>query len=74
MKKSLIALAVMAVSGAAMAQSTVTLYGILDASIGRVNNGTVTQTKIDSGNLNTTRFGIKGTEDLGGGLKANFLL
>lgn len=74
MKKSLIALAVVAGSGAANAQSTVILYGILDASMGRVNNGSVTQTKIDSGNLNTTRFGIRGTEDLGGGLKANFLL
>ena len=74
MKKSLIALAVVAVSGAATAQSSVTLYGIADVSIGRVNNGTVTQTKIDSGTLNTSRFGFKGTEDLGGGLKANFLL
>lgn len=74
MKKSLIALAVVAVSGAATAQSSVTLYGTADVSIGRVNNGTVTQAKIDSGTLNTSRFGFKGTEDLGGGLKANFLL
>ncbi|CAM3589055.1 porin [Polaromonas hydrogenivorans] len=74
MKKSLIALAVVAASGAAMAQSSVTLYGIADASFGVVKNGTVTQTKIDSGLLNTSRFGFKGTEDLGGGLKASFLL
>lgn len=74
MKKSLIALAVVAVSGAATAQSSVTLYGIADVSIGRVKNGTVTQAKVDSGTLNTSRFGFKGTEDLGGGLKANFLL
>ena len=74
MKKSLIALAVVAASGAAMAQSSVTVYGIADISIGSVNDGTVRQTRIDSGTLNTSRFGFKGTEDLGGGLKANFLL
>ena len=74
MKKSLIALAVLTLSGAAFAQSSVTLYGIADVSIGSVNNGTTTQTKVDSGLLNTSRFGFKGTEDLGGGLKANFLL
>ena len=74
MKKSLIALAVMAVSGAAMAQSSVTLYGIADIAIAHVKNGNVSQAKIDSGILNTSRFGFRGTEDLGGGLKANFLL
>ena len=70
MKKSLIALAVVAASGAAMAQSSVTLYGIADASFGVVKNGSVRQTKIDSGLLNTSRFGFKGTEDLGDGLDA----
>ncbi|MEO6322705.1 MAG: porin [Polaromonas sp.] len=74
MKTTLIALAAVAVSGAAMAKSTVTLYGIVDASFGRYDNGTVSQTRVDSGLLNTSRFGFRGTEDLGGGLKANFLL
>lgn len=74
MKKSLIALAVLAASGAAFAQSSVTVYGIIDASVNSVNNGTSTQMKVESGTLNTTRFGFKGTEDLGDGLKANFLL
>jgi predicted porin len=74
MKKSLIALAVLAASGAAFAQSSVTLYGIVDASISSVKSGGLTQTKVDSGTLNTSRFGFKGSEDLGGGLKANFLL
>ena len=32
------------------------------------------QTVIDSGGFNTSRFGLKGSEDLGGGLKANFVL
>ena len=79
MKKSLIALAVLAASGAAMAQSSVTLYGRLDASVGRTTTevtgaAKVSQTKLDQSNLNTTFWGLKGTEDLGGGLKANFKL
>jgi len=83
MKKSLIALAVLAASGAAMAQSSVTLYGRLDASIGQTTEdktsatGVVTendQTVINASQLNTTFWGLKGTEDLGGGLTANFKL
>lgn len=77
MKKSLIALAVLAASGAAMAQSTVTLYGRLDASLAqkkteKTGAAEVKQTGIDSSNLNTTFWGLKGSEDLGGGLRANF--
>ena len=80
MKKSLIALAVLAASGAAMAQSTVTLYGVIDAYLGSAKtdtglvNGSVTQTVLNGGNFNGNRWGLKGTEDLGGGLKANFQL
>jgi predicted porin len=76
MKKSLIALAVLAASGAAMAQSAVTLYGIADIWLGSVKTeaaGTsLTQTKLESGGVNGSRWGLKGSEDLGGGLKANF--
>ena len=82
MKKSLIALAVLAATGDAMAQSSVTLYGRLDASFGQTRTevtganpvASTTQTKIDQSNLNTTFWGLKGTEDLGGGLTANFKL
>ena len=71
MKKTLIALAVLATSGAAMAQSTFTLYGIADASLERQKgNGSVN--KLSSGGLNGSRFGLKGSEDLGGGLKGVF--
>jgi len=76
MKKSLIALAVLAASGAAMAQSSVTLYGIADVWVGNVSvdNGTTdTSTSVmTSGGVSTSRWGMKGSEDLGGGLKANF--
>jgi predicted porin len=84
MKKSLVALAVLAASGAAMAQSSVTIYGILDtyvASVKNENNTTsggagtsLTQSVLNSGAVNASRWGLKGSEDLGGGLKANFKL
>lgn len=76
MKKSLIALAVLAASGAAMAQSSVSVYGIADIWFGSSKSGLtgVRQTVLESGGVSGSRIGFKGTEDLGGGLKANFLL
>lgn len=73
MKKSLIALAVLAASGAAMAQSSVTLYGVADAGVTYLN-GKDNWSGVTSGNNLTSRLGFRGTEDLGGGLKANFVL
>ncbi|PZO18225.1 MAG: hypothetical protein DCF26_08335 [Burkholderiales bacterium] len=75
MKKSLIALAVLATTGAAFAQSTVTLYGRIDTSIGSSTvgaPGVASTTQMFSGNLASTRWGLRGSEDLGGGLKAIF--
>jgi predicted porin len=74
LKKSLIALVVFAVSGTVMAQSSVTLYGIVDTGIAYEDNGSTTVTRMDPGNLNGNRWGLKGSEDLGGGLKAIFNL
>jgi predicted porin len=82
MKKNLIALAVLAASGVASAQSNVTLYGLVDAYIGnqKINGQSQTGVNLSSpaggsgGGLNTSRFGLKGSEELGGGLKANFVL
>ena len=73
MKKSLIALAVLAASGAAMAQSSVTLYGVADAGVTYLN-GLDNWSGVTSGNNLTSRLGFRGVEDLGGGLKANFVL
>lgn len=70
MKKTLIALAVLAASGAAMAQSSVTLYGVADMVLHKDKNAS---TKLTSGGVSTSRWGITGTEDLGGGLKAGFV-
>lgn len=76
MKKSLVSLAVLsAFASAASAQTSVTLYGIVDAAVSYTTNqaaGSVT--KLDAGQLATSRWGFKGSEDLGGGLKANFAL
>jgi len=75
MKKSLIALAVLAASGASFAQSTVTVYGIVDAFVGVAKDATGTsQTVLNSGGVDGNRWGLKGSEDLGGGLKADFIL
>ena len=67
MKKSLIALAALA-STAAFAQSSVTIYGKADIGVARSIGSTVTELKQASG----SRLGFRGTEDLGGGLRANF--
>lgn len=75
MKKSLISLAILAASGAASAQSNVTIYGIMDAGIVSEHGGKNGQvTKVASGVGSASRIGFKGTEDLGGGLAAVFTL
>ncbi|TXT38282.1 MAG: porin [Comamonadaceae bacterium] len=75
MKKSLVALAVLAASGASFAQSTVTVYGIADIFWAQTSGtGAVTQNVLNSGGVSGSRWGLKGSEDLGGGLKANFVL
>ena len=75
MKKALIALAVLGLTGgAAVAQSSVTLFGVIDADVKYVKTGSNAVKRLDSSGLNTSRFGVRGTEDLGGGLKAGFWL
>jgi GBP family porin len=82
MKKTLIVAAVTAsFATAASAQSSVTLYGLIDAGFTFVNNQTSSNAKghaqafnLTSGNLNGSRWGLKGQEDLGGGVKAIFTL
>ena len=90
MKKTLIALAVLgSVAGVAQAQSSLQVYGIVDLWVGSVKAngsrfdtdttvapvlGSKATTKLDAGGVSSNRIGFKGTEDLGGGLKANFAL
>ena len=74
MKKSHLTLAAfMLAASAAQAQSTVTLYGVVDALAYRKQlAGESALTRVDSGGLTTSHWGIRGTEDLGGGLRALF--
>jgi GBP family porin len=76
MKKTLLAIAASgALVSTAHAQSSVTLYGIIDAGIAYNNNvGTGHLFQAASGAINGSRFGMRGSEDLGGGLKAIFVL
>jgi len=87
MKKSVFALAAMtAAAGAAQAQSSVSVYGIIDAGYKSVESDTVAVSSsvarvvnnkntgiTGQGSESTSRFGFRGTEDIGGGLKANFV-
>lgn len=74
MKKSLVALAVLAASGASFAQSSVTLFGIVDATFA-VGKGSLTDVnRLTNSGYNSSRLGFRGTEDLGGGLNASFWL
>jgi predicted porin len=89
MKKSLIALAALsAIAGSAVAQSSVTVYGVLDAGFGDIsrevtdgNSGTSAgnrekdqQKAVGFSQFSSSRIGFRGTEDLGGGNKANFVV
>lgn len=75
MKKSLIAIAALAAAGAVSAQSSVTLFGILDVGVARITGSNASITGLsNSGGGSGSRLGFRGTEDLGGGLSAGFWL
>jgi len=72
MKKTLIALAAVAATGAAFAQSTVTLSGTFDHSLQNAKNDTTSVTSIAKNGMASSRIQFAGSEDLGGGMTANF--
>ena len=86
--KCLAAVASIACAGSAWAQSSVTLYGVVDASIEYANHVGAVPTlanqfnpgpahdvvRMNSGGLSGSRWGIRGLEDLGGGTQAVFVL
>jgi predicted porin len=95
MKKSLICLAALAAAGAASAQSSVTVFGVMDAAVSYYQatskfvflptpgnpaalvphpDITQRQTVLSTGNNAGSRLGIRGTEDLGGGVAGSFWL
>lgn len=55
-------------------QAGASLYGVLDLSADRVSAGGTSLTRVSTSGLSTSRLGVKGDEDLGGGLKARFAL
>jgi len=82
MKHQILFAATLAALGttAAHAQSSVTLYGLLDAGVSYTNNVRVgnnqgsSNVALSSGMMQSNRWGLRGAEDLGGGLKAVFVL
>ena len=82
MKKTLVAIAALAsLVSVAQAQSSMVLYGVLDAGVRNDSNvakastgAAQSLTQFNNGALNTSRFGIRGTQDVAAGIKANFKL
>ncbi len=81
MKQPLLALAAVLVAGSAGAQtasgSSVQIYGLMDAGVEYLSNADANKhhiSKVTSGGMNTSRWGVRGSEDLGGGLKAIYNL
>lgn len=75
MKKTLVALAALSTfAGAALAQSSVTLFGTVDLAARYTKGNGQNNKQLASDGLSSSRFGIRGEEDLGAGLKAGFWL
>ncbi len=73
MKKSLLALAALtAFAGVASAQSSVTLFGVVDLAARNTKNGTNTVKSLSQDGNASSRLGFRGVEDLGGGMRAGF--
>ncbi len=74
MKKLAITSALLAMSGLAAAQSSVTLFGIVDAALQAGSGSIADRTQLGSGANASSRLGFRGQEDLGGGMSASFWL
>jgi predicted porin len=76
MKKSHIAVSccLALTCGCATAQSSVTLFGIVDTSLSHGSGSVSSKTSLANSAFNSSRLGFRGTEDLGGGMSASFWL
>ncbi|MDR0225084.1 MAG: porin [Burkholderiaceae bacterium] len=75
MKRHLLALAALTLSAGAMAQSSsVTIFGVADVSVAHISTSGKNVTGLANGGNSSSRLGVRGVEDLGGGLKADFWL
>lgn len=75
-KRVLAPLFLAAITGAAAAQSNITVYGVVDAGVAYKNDGNPAGNKwsVESGQQSDSRIGFKGREDLGGGMFASFVI
>ena len=75
MKKIVIAAGLASLAGAAVAQSKVEIFGVIDTNVTRLSgSGSSSKIGLATGGANISRLGFRGTEDLGGDLKAGFWL
>lgn len=74
MKKPLLLAATFAAAFSASAQSSVTLFGVVDATLSRGTGSVADRTQMLRGGLSSNRLGFRGTEDLGEGMSAQFWL
>ncbi|HET7526790.1 MAG TPA: porin [Burkholderiaceae bacterium] len=74
MRRIVTAAGLATLAATASAQSSLTLYGVVDLGVRYVKNGDASVTSLASGGNNTSRFGLRGSEDLGDGLRAGFQL
>jgi predicted porin len=74
LKASLTAGVAAAAASGALAQTSVTLFGVVDVGVRQLDNGGVRQSQLSTDGLSSSRLGFRGVEDLGGGLKAGFWL
>lgn len=75
MKRQLIAFAALTAAAGAMAQSSsVTIFGVADVSVAHISTSGKNVTGLATGGNSSSRLGVRGVEDLGGGLKADFWL
>jgi predicted porin len=72
--KSLIAIASLALAGSASAQSSVTLWGVVDTGLGHGSGSIASMTRVINSGTSASVFGLRGIEDLGGGMSASFWL
>ena len=73
--KHIVALSLAGVAAGASAQSSVELFGIVDVNTRYVNNSNLpSNLTMNNSGLASGRWGLRGVEDLGGGLKAGFWL
>lgn len=74
MKKLVLAPAFLVLSGTVAAQSTMTLFGVVDATLTYGKGSVADRTQLSNSGYNSSRVGFRGVEDLGGGLSASFWL